>query len=161
MRKPANAALHIALWLIVLGGLAAQFLIPLVARDAVWQYPEYPILGRLWLPYSIAAILAILCGQIAVGIIWRLLQLVSNGTIFTAPTAKYINGIILCFGVATALSVIVSLAQIILPDAGTFTTLGFSLGAATVGLALTLLMIVMRDLLSAAVEYRGELDSVI
>ena len=162
MKRVPITGLAIALAFILLWSLLAQVAIPYFAYQmARWDYPDVPAVQMLWLPYSIASVLVILCGQVAIYFIYRLLRLVLAGTIFSAPTARYTGGIVICFGIATGLSALVTLAQLLIPDGGHFTTLFLTTSATFVGLALTLLMVVMRGLLNSAVAYRGELDQVI
>lgn len=136
--------------MIAVGG---QVLVVIFARELAWEYPEF---ANLAVPYSLAAILTILCGQAALAIIIRLLGLVRRGTIFTAPTSRLVNGIIWCLGIATAITAGVAVSG---PPGPLFPVYAAVLVA--VGIAATLLMLVMRDLLSSAIEYRGELDGVI
>lgn len=158
----AITLLRVALAFLLFWSLIAQIIVPFAARELVWDYrTTAPTLVRLAWPYSIAAILAIACGQVAIYFIYRLLNLVSLGEIFRVPSSKFTTGIIKCFGIATALAAVTSIAQIVIPDGGHFSTLTLSLSATTLGLVLTLLMIVMRGMLSDAVAYRGELDTVI
>lgn len=106
-------------------------------------------------------ILAIVCAQIALLMIWRLLGLVASGTIFTVQSLRWVNVIVAC-GVAAALlvaSVPVHLLFLVgVGGPGVFFVL---VGAVVGGLAFVLLMAVMRDLLQAAIADRRELDEVI
>jgi hypothetical protein len=155
--------LKTALALVLFWSVLAQIGIPMLGHEFyVDNYPNVRTVQLLWLPYSIAAILAILCGQIAILFIYRLLRLVATGTIFSAPvSARYTKGIVICFGIATAISALVTLTQFIVPDGGHFSTAFLTISTTSIGLVLTLLMIVMRSLLDSAVAYRGELDTVI
>lgn len=156
------ALLRVALAFLLFWSLIVQVAIPFAAQEMALDYRESaPMVGRLAWPYSIAAILAILCGQVAIYFIYRLLSMVSRGEIFRVPSSRFTSGIINCFAIATGLAVLVSIAQVIIPDGGHFSTLAITLSATTLGAVLTLLMIVLRGMLADAVEYRGELDTVI
>jgi len=153
MKRPVVFALAIVLVLLILAALGAQVLIPIMARELARDYPEY---AHLAVPYSVAAVGAILCGQVVLAIVLRLLFLADRGTIFTAPTTRLVNAIIWCLSLATIIILAVALS---FPPGPLFAL--YALALALVCAAATLLMVVMRDLLASAIEYRGELDGVI
>ena len=164
--KPPNDAVVIALCIVLgflmLFALGAQILIPAAAIETANSvYPGEPTVARLVVPYSVAAMVAILCGQIAIVFIWRLCKFVIDGTIFTRNTSMHTNGIIICAAVATLLAAIVTVVQLVVPDSGYFVSLFLTSAATIFGLTLMLLMVVMRGLLNSAVAYRGGLDQVI
>ena len=155
--------LTIVLSILFLLAILAQIFIPILARDIVdgyFGYPEYPNLQAMLVPYSALAIAAIFCGQLALIFVFRLLALVRAGEIFREPALRWVNGIIICCGIATFLALIAWIMQTATQVAygGTFLLVS---AAIMVGLAATLFMIVMRTLLLTAIDQRTELDEVI
>jgi len=158
MNKLASRLLRVALVVLLLGSVLAQLLVPVFASEVGTRFRE---VAYLVVPYSVAAILFIGCGQVALLVVWRLLSLVDGGVIFTRRAVRWVDVITACAAVATVLSAGVLIHM-----------LGFALGgggpmiyylAACIagGLAFVLLMVVMRGLLLAAVADRTELDEVI
>ena len=158
MNKLARQLLRTALLVLVLGSVLAQILVPVFASEVGTRFPE---VAHLVVPYSVAGILVIACGQVALLAVWRLLSLVNAGVIFTRRALRWVDIITAFAAVATVLS------------AGTMIHLLFFVGvggpgvvlglAATLagGLAFVLLMTVMRGLLESAIADRTELDEVI
>ena len=120
-----------------------------------------PEVAYLVVPYSVAAILFIACGQVALLVVWRLLSMVGGGVIFTRSALRWVDVIIACGVVATALSAVVWIHMLgFVPGGGG--PMGLYLVAVVVaGLAFVLLMVVMRGLLESAIADRAELDEVI
>lgn len=150
--------LYVCLLLLALGTLLAQVLVPLYARDTAMIYPE---VEHLVVPYSIAGIAAIVCAQVALACVWRLLIMVAGGRIFTRDALRWVSAIIAAAGVAALIC------------AATFWHMGWveriggpmvAIGLASSvvgGAAFMLLMTVMRSLLDAAIVDRDELAEVI
>ena len=158
MNGLAVQLLRIALVVLLLGSVLAQVLVPVVASQTGTSFPE---VAHLVVPYSVAGILVIACGQLALLAIWRLLSLVNGGVIFTRGALRWVDVITASAAVATVL------------NAGTMIHLLFLVGvggpgvvlalAATLagGPAFVLLMLVMRGLLESAIAHRDELEGVI
>src|SRR5450756_2282828 len=93
--------LRVALVVFLLGTVLAQVLVPVFASEAGTTFPE---VAYLVIPYSIAAILFIGCGQVALLLVWRLLSVVNGGAIFTRRAVRWVDVITACGAVATVLS---------------------------------------------------------
>ncbi|MFN8519196.1 MAG: DUF2975 domain-containing protein [Chloroflexota bacterium] len=151
--------LRIGLLALVLVSVLAQLAAVALATEAGRRMPE---VAHLVVPYSVAAVLFVGCGQVALLATWRLLSLVRRDAIFTSHALRWVDLVIGCGVVATALTAVV-LAQMLfwfIPGgAGPVT---FYLGAVVVaGAMFVLLMLVMRGLLQTAIADRTELDEVI
>ncbi|ROR95884.1 hypothetical protein EDD28_0448 [Salana multivorans] len=158
MSRLVIVLLRVMLIVLLLGAVLAQVLVPIAASEIGVLYPE---VEHLVVPYSVAAILAIACAEVVLVVIWRLLSLVADGMIFSVGSLRWVDAIVVAIGVATVLSAgvlvhLVGVAQVGGP--GVALTL---LGTVAAGIALALLMVVMRGLLRSAAHDRGELDGVI
>ena len=157
MNKLAIRLLRVALVVLLLGFVLAQVLLPVFASQAGTTYPE---LAYLVVPYSVAGILAIACGQVALIVVWRLLSLVAGGVIFTRRALRWVDVITACAAVATVLSAGPMIHLLFFVGVGG--PLILWLPACLVGgLAFVLLMVVMRGLLESAIADRTELDETI
>ena len=158
MTTLARRLLRVALVVLLLGSVFAQLLVPVYASQVGTTFPE---VAYLVVPYSVAAILFIACGQVALLVVWRLLSMIGGGVIFTRRALRWVDVIIACGVVATVLSAGVWIHMLgFVPGGGG--PMGIYLAACVVaGLAFVLLMIVMRGLLEAAIADRTELDEVI
>ena len=101
MNKLARQLLRVALVVLLLGSVLAQVLVPVFASEAGRIFPE---VAYLVVPYSVAAILFIGCGQVALLVVWRLLSMVNGGAIFTRRAVRWVDVITACGAVATVLS---------------------------------------------------------
>jgi hypothetical protein len=146
--KLAGWLLRAALVVLLLGSVFAQFLVPLEASMVGTTYPE---VGYLVVPYSVAAILFIVCIQVALLVVWRLLSLVDGGAIFTRRALRWVDVIIGCAVVATILSAGVLVHMLSFVPGGGGPTGLYMIACITGGLAFVLLMIVMRGLLESAI----------
>ncbi len=157
MTKFASRLLRVALVVLLLGTVLAQSLVPVAASQFGTTVPE---VAYLVVPYSVAAILFIGCVQVALLVVWRLLSLVDGGVIFTRRAVRWVDAIVVCAVVATALSAGVLIHMLgFVPGPG---PMGLYLSACVAaGLAFVLLMVVMRGLLASAIADRIELDEVI
>jgi hypothetical protein len=158
MNLLASRLLRVALVVLLLGTVFAQVLVPVYASQVATTHPE---VSYLVVPYSVAAILFIGCGQVALLVVWRLLSLVDRGVIFTRRALRWVDVIIACAVVATVLSVGVLIHMLGFVPGGGGPTIYFMLACIAGGLAFVLLMIVMRGLLESAIADRAELDEVI
>ena len=158
MNKLARQLLRVALVVLLLGSVFAQLLVPVYASQVGTTFPE---VAYLVVPYSVAAILFIACGQVALLVVWRLLSMIGGGVIFTRRALRWVDVIIACGVVATALSAGVWVHMLnFVPGGGG--PMGVYLVAVVVaGLAFVLLMVVMRGLLESAIADRTELDETI
>jgi hypothetical protein len=157
MNKLAIQLLRVALVVLLLGSVLAQVLLPVFASQEGLIFPE---VAYLVVPYSMAAILFIGCGQVGLLVVWRLLSLVNGGVIFTRRALRWVDVITACGVVATVLSagVMIHLLAVV----GVHIPRILWLAACVAGgLAFVLLMVVMRGLLESAIADRTELDEVI
>lgn len=158
MTKLASRLLRVALVVLLLGSVLAQVLVPVFASQAGTTFPE---VAYLVVPYSVAAILFIGCGQVALLVVWRLLSLVDGGVIFTRRAVRWVNVIIACAAVATVLTAGVLVHMLAFVPGGGGPRIYYLVACITAGLAFVLLMVVMRGLLLSAIADRTELDEVI
>ena len=156
MHMLARRLLRVALVVLLLGTVLAQVLLPVFASEEGRIFPE---VAYLVVPYSVAGILFIGCGQVALLVVWRLLSLVSGGVIFTRRSVRWVDVITACAAVATVLSAGVWFHLLVfLGDGPAVLELAACVAG---GLAFVLLMVVMRGLLESAIADRTELDEVI
>ena len=158
MNVLASRLLRVPLVVLLIGTALAQVLLPVFASEEGRIFPE---VAYLVVPYSVAGILFIGCGQVALLAVWRLLSMINGGAIFTRRALHWVDVITVCAAVATVLSVGVSIHMLgFVPGSGG--PMIYYLGACVAGgLAFVLLMVVMRGLLESAIADRTELDEVI
>jgi hypothetical protein len=150
--------LRVALVVLLLGTVVVQVFVPSYASQEGRSVPE---VAYLVVPYSLAAILFIGCGQVALLAVWRLLSLVDRGVIFTRRAVRWVDLITACAAVATILSAGVLIHMLGFVPGGGGPTALYVAASVVGGLAFVLLMVVMRGLLESAVADRTELDEVI
>jgi Protein of unknown function (DUF2975) len=158
MNRLASRLLRLALLVLLLGSVLVQVLVPAYAYEVGTRLPE---VAYLVIPYSVAAILFIGCGQVALLVVWRLLSLVDGGAIFTRRAVRWVDVIVACAAVATALSAGVLVHMLGFVPGGGGPMVYLMAACITAALAFVLLMVVMRGLLLTAVADRAELDEVI
>ena len=158
MIKVASRLLRVALVVLLLGSVLAQVLVPVYASQVGTRFPE---VAYLVVPYSVAAILFIGCGQVALLVVWRLLSLVNGGVIFTRRALRWVDVITACGAVATVLSVGVLVHLLGFVPGGGGPTVLYVVACVVGGLAFVLVMVVMRGLLESAIADRTELEEVI
>jgi hypothetical protein len=154
----ARQLLRVALVVLLLGSVLAQLLVPLYASQVGTAFPE---VAYLVVPYSVAAILFIACGQVALLVVWRLLSMIGGGVIFTRRALRWVDVIIACGVVATVLSAVVWIHMLAFVPGGGGPMGVYLVACVVAGLAFVLLMVVMRGLLESAIADRTELDEVI
>ena len=157
MTMLASRLLRIALVVLLLGTVLAQVLVPVFATAVGKTFPE---VAYLVVPYSVAAILFIGCGQVALLAVWRLLSMVNGEVIFTRRALRWVDVITACAVVATVLSAGPMIHLLFFVGVGGPLILWLAACVAG-GLAFVLLMVVMRGLLVSAIADRAELDEVI
>ena len=158
MNKLAIRLLRVALVVLLLGSVLAQVLVPVFASEAGRIFPE---VAYLVVPYSVAGILFIGCGQVALLVVWRLLSMVNGGVIFTRRALRWVDVITACAAVATVLSAGVMIHLLGFVPGGGGPIIYLLAACLAGGLAFVLLMVVMRGLLESAIADRTELDEVI
>ena len=158
MNKLASRLLRVALVVPLLGTVLVQIGLPMLAAEEGRIFPE---VAYLVVPYSVAAILFIGCGQVALLAVWRLLSMVDGGVIFTRRALRWVDLITACAAVATVLSAGVLIHMLSFVPGGGGPTFYYLAACVAGGLAFVLLMVVMRGLLESAIADRTELDEVI
>lgn len=147
--------LRVALLVLLLGSVLAQGLVPVIAFHEASTWPE---IAHLAVPYAVAAILFIACGQVAVLALWRLLALVRGGAIFTRGALRWLDVITACATLGTVLGAGV-LGHLVFIVGARHLVLTLGLGGCLVGgLALALLVVVTRGVLASAIVGRAELS---
>jgi hypothetical protein len=158
MSTLASRLLRVVLLVLLLGSVLAQVLVPVYASDVGTRFPE---VASLVVPYSVAAILFIGCGQVALLVVWRLLSLVDGGVIFTRRAVRWVDVILACAALATVLTAGVLVHMLAFVPGGGGPMLYYLAACIVGGLAFMLLVVVMRGLLLSAIADRTELDEVI
>ena len=128
--------------------------------SAAWENAQaFPEVSYLALPYAILAIGAGACAELILVATWRLAGMVQRGRIFDAPALRWVTLMVNSAIVATVLVSVVAIDATFFEDLGPAT---LSLIGATIGVgAVTLILMVMRDLLTTAVQHKAELDEVV
>ena len=158
MNTLLTALLRIVLVILMLGALLFQALVPVAAGEAAREYPEF---AHLEVPYSVLTIAAVACGEVVLVIVWRLLSMVASGAIFNRGALRWVDGMTLALGLATALVAGTAVHLIgIEQTGGPVLALGL-LGATVIGIAAVLTLVVLRGLLVSAVAHHDELAEVI
>ena len=158
MSKLAVRLLRVALLVLLLVSVLVQVLVPVWASREGTSFPE---VAYLVVPYSVAAILFIGCGQVVLLAVWRLLSFIGDEVIFTRRAVRWVDVIIACAAVATALTATVLVHMLgFLPGGGGPTVYLLAVTIAG-GVTFVLFMVVMRGLLVSAAVDRTELDGVI
>ena len=137
--------------------LCQVIVVPAIATNMADRLP--PLAFLQW-PGVIAAAVFVLCLQVALACVWRLLSLVREGIIFSPKAFAYVDVILAAIIVAT---VIIAGAIILLLAVGASSpsiTLLAVLGI-MVGTLLTLLVIVLRGLLRKAWQLESDLAEVV
>src|SRR5690625_144 len=80
--------LRVLIVVLLLLALAAQALVPLAATEAATTTPE---LSYLQVPYAVAGIATIGCGQVVLVAIWPLLTRVRRGAIFDVAAFRWVG----------------------------------------------------------------------
>jgi hypothetical protein len=91
----------VVLGVLLAGTVTAQVLTPGAAARVGAQYPE---VARLEVPYSVAAILALVCLQVALATVWWLVTARARGLVRTPRTIRCLDVLAACGGVLTGLS---------------------------------------------------------
>ena len=133
------------------------WLLPAISADFAANAPEF---AYLRIPYLIVCELLMIGFDIALIAIWRLLSLAASSSVFSDAAFRWVGLIIGCIGFDTVL-VIGLLAHNLIASLGPPILAIALLTLTVVGVALTLLMVVMRGLLTAATVQREELEAVI
>jgi hypothetical protein len=159
MNALAVLGLRILLVLLFIGALYPELiLVPSAGAEISRWYPDR---GYLEVPYVTLGILAVVCGQVAIVAVWALLSRGRRGAIFTDSAFRWVDVIIWCGVIATALVASVEVNAIVIENIGSPAILILLTSAVIAGGAFVLLMIVMRGLLRSATTLQSELEEVV
>ncbi len=137
--------------------LCQTVVVPIVAAQMAETLP--PLAFLQW-PGVIAAAIFVLCLQVALACVWRLLTLAREGIIFNAKAFAYVDVILAAIIVAT----VIVLGSIILLTAVGAASPSITLLAAlgiVIGAVLALLVVVLRGLLRQASQLESDLAEVV
>ncbi len=157
MRQSIVVVLKALLAILLLGALASQvFVLPLLAGDIAARNPEA---AWLQVPGLVVAILVVACIEVCFIATWGLLSMVPRDRIFQDRAFVLVDVII---GAILAATVLVIGTAILLSAIG----LGgpatmYLLAAGVLGIALALLVVVMRGLLRKATQLQQDLAEVV
>lgn len=158
MGKLTILTLRIVLALALAGSLFVQIvMVPLLVVDL--NEAAAPT-GRVVIPLVVIVVLGILCLQITMACVWRLLTMVRRDTVFSHGAFRFVDIIIAAVTAAAAL--VFSMAVVLAPGeavAPGIVLLICGLSLLVGGIALVIL--VMRKLLAQAASMRSELNEVI
>lgn len=143
--------------LLVFAAAIQIWLLPAISADFAADAPEF---AYLRIPYLIVCELLMVGFDVALIAIWRLLSLTASSSVFSDAAFRWVGLIIGCIGFDTVL-VIGLLVHNLIASLGPPILAIALLTLTVVGVALTLLMVVMRGLLTAATAQREELEAVI
>ena len=143
--------------LLAIAALAQIWLLPIAAAIVAEDVPEY---AYLRIPYLIIGELLLFGFDLTLIAVWRLLSMTASAAVFSHTAFRWVDLIIVCIMFDTAL-VIGLLCHNLAASLGPFLMLAALIALTLIGIALTLLMVVMRGLLAAATAQREELEAVI
>lgn len=158
MQRTAVVGAKVVIAIILAVSLAGQvFVIPFMAAETVRVFPEA---GWLRLPGIVGCVALVICAQVALVCIWRLLSMVTGDAIFRPAAFGWVSALIGCCVAFTAL---IAVAFGVLSAANTLPGgLAIMLIAMfTAGVGVTLLLVVMRGLLRKASMLEHDLAEVI
>jgi hypothetical protein len=143
--------------LIALLVVCQAFVVPEVARQMVDKSPG---LDYLQAPGIVVTVGFLLCVQVALVCVWRLLSLVRASSIFSADSFTWVDIILGIVALATLLIVgsflTLAIAGVATPSVVILCSLGI-----VVGSGLTLLIVVLRGLLRKASQLEHDLSEVV
>lgn len=110
MYRLAGRLLRIVLCILLLGSMLAQVLVRVAASQEAVIHPE---VAYLEVPYSVAAILWIACGQAALVAAWGLLSRVDRGVLLAPRTVRWVD-VVTASAAAAAILAAAVLAHLLL-----------------------------------------------
>ncbi|WP_394278147.1 DUF2975 domain-containing protein [Microbacterium sp.] len=154
MSRLAIGAAKAVLILAVAGGVVVQTaVIPTVWADLREVSPA------VRLTVVVACVGWIACMQLVAACVWRLLTMVSAGSVFSARAFRPVDVIIGAALVASVLTAV--LATLLVPGDAAPGLVGIVYGLALAIAGVALIIVVMRALLRQAIEMRSELAEVV
>lgn len=158
MNRASVIALRILLSAMILLLVIAQT-IALPATASAWA-TAYPELATLRVPALVIAIAFILCVQVVLACLWRMLGFAGDDGPFSERSLSYITVIIVMIAIADAL---IAAALLLLATANAANPSILLLGCfgIVVGAGLALLVGVLRELLRQALQLQQDLSEVV
>lgn len=158
MTSPIYILMRASLIPVWAGTLLVQALIYPQAIELSRGYSE---VEHLALPYALLGIVAMIGIQIALVFVWQLSVLAEQDRVFSETACPKVTGVIIGVGVFCAFAIAPTIHLLFVVQAGGPGTILFSAAITTCGVALILVLLVMRNLLSKAAQAHGELLEVI
>ncbi len=150
------------LTLLVLIGLLVLALqvgaLPVLAAEWAREAPEFDFLA---IPLAIGAVGAGVCVQLALVVTGRLVQFVHRGRILDRDALRWVDGLVLCGALATAIVMVTFVTLAVAGTGGPPALSILMLTAIVGGTTVTLLLTVLRALLRQAVALDAELREVV
>lgn len=125
-----------------------------------WMAQDYPEVAYMRWPVLAVSILGLICVEIVLACIWRLLNAVEASGIFTPTLFRWVDWIVWALSASAALSAAL-FVYILTTPVGPITVPAAALFATVAAVGMTALMAVMRALLHQATALRTEMDAVI
>jgi hypothetical protein len=144
--------------MMAVGTALAQLLLPSLAWETGRLYPE---VEHLVVPYSVAAVLMVVCIQAALVGVWMLVSAVSHGSLFDPRTVVFLDMIRIAAGLGAAIPAGVAIHLLFFVAIG---GPGVLLGLAfvcVVGAAIQIFLTLVKTIYLRASEDHAELDAVI
>lgn len=158
MHRATIAALKALLVAMIAILLVCQlFVVPWVAGVFADAYPEF---SRLQIPGIVISVLFLLCVELVLVCVWRLLSMVRKSVIFSKSAFAWVD-IILWSIVAATLLIAVSMGILSAAGATTPSVMLLCALGVVVGSALALLIVVIRGLLRNAHQLQQDLSEVV
>lgn len=150
--------LQVVVVVFVLGLLLAQVVIvPVVSGWMAAAYPEFA--WARW-PLAIPLIAVLACVQVTLVATWELLDQVADEEIFSGSARRWVDLMLGALGAAWAIAFATTIWQTVQNVSAPWIVLAELLGL-LVGLAVVLLIVVLRGLLIRATDLKVEMDAVV
>ncbi|WEG09679.1 DUF2975 domain-containing protein [Microbacterium horticulturae] len=158
MRDAAVLLTRVFIVLLFAALLVGQvWVVPSIAGDTASTAPEF---AGLRVPGIVLTVLLLVCVQVVLVCVWRLLSLVDRDEIFQPRAFGWVNTIVIAVLAAVVL-VIVGMVLIDRAQAGTPLVLIGGVLAIIVGLGIALVVVVLKELLRQAVQLEQDLSEVV
>lgn len=149
---------RVSLALMAVGTVLAQVLLPVLALQTGGMYYE---VTHVALPYAVAAVLMMLCVQVALVGAWLLVSAVSRGTLFDPRTVAFIDAIRIAVAAAVAILAAVAAHLLLFVGlGGPAVVLGLAV-LVFMGPALMIFLTLLKKVYLSAREDHAELEAVI
>jgi len=158
MQPRVTATLKALIAIMIALLLASQiFVIPEIANVTAERNPD---VAQLMIPGIVGAIIFLVLVQVTLVCVWQLLSLVRADQIFSPKAFRYVDVILAMLIAAGALIagsyVVIMLARAVSPSVQLFAALGF-----VVSIAMGLLVVVLRGLLTKALQLEQDMSEVV